>query len=398
MGSITLSGRGRRRLLRGHPWIYADDIADGLGEPGELLPVAGPDGKSLGWGLFSSHSKISVRLVSRQKEQPKREFWSQRVRLAIEARTSAGLMDPAGACRLIAGDADGVPGLVVDRYADVLVLQSGCQGSDRMLEFILELVDEAMPFQINSVLDRSDTAVRRHEDLESRVEWMRGAREGSIEVVEEGPCLPRMVYEVDVREGHKTGHYLDQRDNRALAASCAGGGAVLDAFSYDGLFGIRAALAGAESVLCLDQSESAGERVLRNAERNGVADRVRFEKVNAMHNLRDRVDAGESYRLVICDPPAFARNKRETDGAQRGYRELARRGLALTEMGGVFTLASCSYNIDRKTFTGCLADASLQVDREARIFNFTGASADHPVLATVPESDYLKCAFVRVGS
>ena len=207
-----------------------------------------------------------------------------------------------------------------------------------------------------------------------------------------------MVYEVDVLAGHKTGHYLDQRDNRVLAARCAEGGAVLDAFSYDGLFGIRAALAGAKSVLCLDQSESAGERVMRNAERNGVADRVSFEKVNAMHNLRDRVDAGENYRLVVCDPPAFARNKRETEGAQRGYRELARRGLALTELGGAFVIASCSYNIDRKSFTGCLADASLQVAREARIFNFTGAAADHPVLATIPETDYLKCAFIRVGS
>jgi len=191
---------------------------------------------------------------------------------------------------------------------------------------------------------------------------------------------------------------LDQRDNRVRAAREVAGGNVLDAFSYDGLFGIRAALAGAKSVLCLDQSESAGERVMENAERNGVQDRVRFEKVNAMHNLRDRVDADESYRLVVCDPPAFARNKREAEGAQRGYRELARRGLALTELGGAFVLASCSYNIDRKSFVGCLADASLMVEREARIFNFTGASADHPVLATIPETDYLKCAFVRVGS
>jgi len=398
MGSITLSGRGRRRVLRGHPWIYSDDLTEGEGEPGELLPVAGPDGAPLGWGLYSSHSKISARLVTRTKDQPKREFWAQRVRLAIEARASAGLLDPAGACRLIAGDADGIPGLVADRYADVLVLQSGCQGSDRMLEFIVELIDEAMPFPLNSVLNRSDTTVRRHEDLETRVEWLRGEREGSFEVVEQGPCVERMVYEVDVLHGHKTGHYLDQRDNRVLAARSAEGGAVLDAFSYDGLFGIRAALAGAKSVLCLDQSESAGERVLRNAERNGVADRVRFEKVNAMHNLRDRVDQGESYRLVVCDPPAFARNKRESEGAHRGYRELARRGLALTELGGAFVIASCSYNIDRKSFTGCLADASLQVDREARIFNFTGASADHPVLATIPETDYLKCAFIRVGS
>ncbi len=399
MGKVTISGRGRRRVLRGHPWIYADDVAEGAGEPGELLPVFAPDNTPLGWGLFSTHSRIAVRLVTDSATQPDRAFWASRVGQAIEARSAAGLLAEDGACRLIAGDADGVPGLVVDRYADVLVMQSGCQASDRMLPFVQELIEEIAPFPIRAVFDRSDSSVRRHEALEPRTEWRKGERGDAIEIVEEGEGVPRLVYEVDVTAGHKTGHYLDQRDNRAYAATYAarGEGAVLDVFSYDGLFGIRAALRGAKSVLCLDQSEAAGERCLRNAERNGVADRVRFEKVKALDDLRRRVEAEEQYDLVIIDPPAFARNKREADGAVRGYREVNRRALELARVGGVVVTASCSYNIDRQTFTQCLADASSIAHREARIFRFSGAAADHPVLATLPESDYLKCAFVRAG-
>ena len=361
MGRIKLTGRGRRRLLRGHPWIYADDIADGEGEPGELLSVSAPDGAPLGWGLFSAHSRISVRLVTRAPAQPDRAFWAGRMRAAVEARGALGLLDPRGACRLVFGDADGFPGLVADHYAGTLVLQSGCQGSDRMLDFLLELLLEALPFPLEHVLERSDTAVRKHEALEPRVHWHRGGTSGPIEVVESPPSAPRLVYEVDVEHGHKTGHYLDQRVNRVSAAETVAGGArVLDAFSYDGLFGIRAALAGAESVVCVDQSEEAGERVLRNAERNGVADRVRFERANAMVDLKRRAEAGERHDLVITDPPAFARAKRETEGALRGYRELARRGLALTNPGGVLVAASCSHNVDRKAFTRCLAEGSVR--------------------------------------
>jgi 23S rRNA (cytosine1962-C5)-methyltransferase len=246
------------------------------------------------------------------------------------------------------------------------------------------------------VLDRSDSATRAHEELEKRVEWLRGERGEPVEVVEaERPGVPALCFEVSLREGHKTGHYLDQRDNRAAAARHAVDARVLDAFSYDGLFGIRAALAGAREVLCLDQSEEALARALRNAERNGVAGRLRTARVNAMHDLRERATAGERYGLVVLDPPAFARSRREVEGALRGYRELNRRGLALLEPGGVLVTASCSHNVGRGEFLDALAFASLDEGREARIFHYGGASGDHPVLATLPESEYLKCAFVR---
>ena len=397
MGRVTLTGRGRRGIRDGHPWVYADAIATGEGQPGELLPVFDPNEQPMGWGLLSVGSKIAIRMVTRSAEQPNRAFWSERVRAAVQARAAHGLLEPDGACRLLHGDADGLPGMVIDRYADVLVVQSGTQGSDRMRDFLLELVEEELPFSVGAIYDRSNATVRRFESLEPRTEWVRGEPRESIEVVEpERDGSPRMVYEVSVVEGHKTGAYLDQSDNRRRAARFAEGKDVLDAFSYDGLFGVRAALAGARSVLCLDQSEEAGERLLRNAERNGVADRVRFEKTNAMHDLRRRSEAEESYGLVVVDPPAFARNKREIEGAARGYRELNRRGVSLVEPGGVLVSCSCSFNVRREAFLSLIGEAAFLEGRDPRLFSATGASPDHPVLLTLPETDYLKCAFLRV--
>ncbi len=404
MGRITTNGRGRRWLDKGHRWLYADDISDGKGERGELLSVTGPNKEELGWGLFSSHSKIAVRMVTRTGDQPNRTTWSGLITRAVDARKRLGLLQEKGACRLIGGDADGIPGMIVDRYADVLVMQSGCQGSDRMRDFILELVIEALVAtglpEPRAVLDRSDTTVRRLEDLEPRVEWLRGEAAESIEVEEALTATSaRLVYEVDVLKGHKTGHYLDQSANRRRMAEFVGTynkPSVLDAFSYDGLFGIRAALAGAGDVLLLDQSAESGERALRNAERNGVSDRVRFEKVNAMHDMRDRAEKNESYQVLVVDPPAFARNKREAEGAARGYRELNRRAMSMVADGGVLVTASCSYAVKREDFLTYVSDAANLAKRDAWLLEMAGAAADHPARLGLPETNYLKCAFVRL--
>lgn len=396
MGRAVLTGRGRKRHLGGHPWIYADDVAALEAEPGELVAVHAPDQSVLGWALASTTSRIALRFVTRTSAQPGPELWRERARAAVAHRRALGLLGARDACRLVGGDADGFPGFVVDRYGDALVLQSGCQGSDRFRDTWLAAVEEALEVPIARVLDRSDSSTRAHEELEKRVEWLRGETQEPLEVEEpaaEG--LPALRYEVSLTEGHKTGHYLDQRTNRAEAARFARGARVLDAFSYDGLFGIRAALAGARTVLCLDQSEEALARARRNAERNGVAERLATEKVNAMHDLRARAETEARFELVVVDPPAFARSRREVEGALRGYRELNRRALALLAPEGVLVTASCSHNVGRGEFLDTLAGAALEAGRNARIFRFAGASADHPVLATLPESEYLKCAFVR---
>ena len=391
MGKIVVTGKGRRWLLGGHPWVYADDVADGVGDAGELVPVEAPDGHVLGWGLHSTHSRIRVRLVTRSPEQPNREFWRTRIESAVAARARRGELDADGACRLIGGDAEGLPGLIADRYGDVLVLQSGCQGSDRMRDFLLELILEVLDVPVNAVLDRSDTGVRKLEKLDKRVEWLRGTTRERV-TVREGD----LQYHVDLVAGHKTGHYLDQRDNRKRAAEAAEGRRVLDAFAYDGLFGIRAALAGAESVVCLEQSAASLERLAANAELNGVADRVEGVKVDAMTDLRRRVREGESYGLVVVDPPAFARNRRELEGASRGYHELNLRALGLLEAGGTLVSSSCSYALKREAFVEMLAGASLDAGRALYLEHLAGASPDHPQLLGLPESGYLKCAFCRV--
>jgi 23S rRNA (cytosine1962-C5)-methyltransferase len=392
MGNVTLTGKGRRWVLNGHPWIYRDDIANGEAEPGELLPVEDPNGNPIGWGLFSSSSKIAVRLVSSEGPQPKREFWLERVQRAVRARERMGYLNPEGACRLIAGDSDRLPGFLCDLYGTTAVVQSSIQATDRMRDFLVELVKECLPYELETIVDRSDSSVRRFEDLDPRVETLQGEVGGPVIVREDD-----LEYEVDVLGGHKTGHYLDQRENRKRAAArVPSGGRVLDAFSYDGLFGIRAALAGADEVICLDQSAPAGERLLRNAERNGVADKVRFEKANCMQELRNRLEAGESYDLVVVDPPAFARNRREIQGAERGYVELNRRAAGMVREGGFLVSASCSYNVRQADFLKFLGSGSRLAGRDAWLEEMCGAAPDHPALLNLPESNYLKCAFLRL--
>ena len=391
MGKVVLSGKGRRWVEGGHPWVYGDDVAAGEGEAGELVPVHAPDMRPLGWGVFSTHSKICVRMVTRSADQPNREFWLKVVERAVRARKRAGYLDPEGACRLLAGDADGVPGFVLDRYADVFVVQSGCQASDRMRDFLLDLVREVIDIPMTAVLDRSDTGVRKLENLEKHTEWIDGTPREKV-LVKEGD----LQYEVDVMGGHKTGHYLDQRENRLLAASHAEGVRALDAFAYDELFGIRAALAGAESVVCLEQSAASIERLLRNAKLNGVEDRVTVEKVDAMSDLRRRAIAEERFGLVMVDPPAFARNKREAKGAARGYLELNRRAASLTEPEGHLVSSSCSYAVRRDEFQDHLSTAIREAGRTAWLEHYTGASPDHPQRLNLPETAYLKCAFLRL--
>ena len=391
MGNVTLSGKGRRWVLGGHPWIYRDDITGGEAAPGELLHVEDANGNSIGWGLFSSSSKIAVRLVSSTPDQPNREFWLERFQRAVRNRQRMGYLNPEGACRLISADADGFPGLIVDLYGTTAVVQSSIQATDRMRDFLVDLLQEALPFELETILDRSDASVRRHEDLDSRVETIKGELGESVIVREDD-----LEFEVDVLAGHKTGHYLDQRENRKHAAKLVNGGTMLDAFCYDGLFGIRAALAGAKEVVCLDQSTPAGERLKRNAERNGVADRVTFHKANCMQELRNRLENDEQYDVVVVDPPAFARNRREIEGAERGYVELNRRAIGLVKEGGVLVSASCSYNVRSADFVRFLSSAGRLARRDVWLEELRGASPDHPALLAVPESNYLKCAFLRV--
>jgi 23S rRNA (cytosine1962-C5)-methyltransferase len=274
----------------------------------------------------------------------------------------------------------------------VLVLQSGTLAADLLVPLVAELVAAGLPFPLVAAVERSQAAVRRFEGLEPREGVLSGALPGEL-WVRDGA----LWHLVDVRAGHKTGHYLDMRDNRRRAAARAADRRVLDAFCYDGLFGIHAALAGAREVVCIDQSREAGERLARNAERNDVADRVRFERADCMHALRDRERAGERFGLVVVDPPPFARNRRELAGAQRGYVELNRRAFGVCADGALLVSASCSSNVRPELFVEFLRTAAARAGREAVVEELAGAAPDHPELLALPESRYLACAFLRVG-
>lgn len=391
-GIVHATGKGRRWLAGGHPWLYRDDVASADAEPGALVAVHDPSGATIGHGLFSARSRIAVRFVSRGPERPDGEFWTRRVRRAVAHRARHGFLDPRGACRLLAGDADGIPGLVVDRYADVLVVQSGTLAADRLRDGIVERILAELPFAASSVYERSDAGARKLEGLEERTGPLRGELPAELVVHDDG-----LAYEVDVAHGHKTGHYLDQRENRAAAAARSAGSSLLDAFCYDGLFAIRAALSGATRVVGIDQSEKALERARRNAERNGVMGRVRFERADCMQDLRRRAHEGERYGVVVVDPPAFARNRAEVAGAERGYVELNRRGFELVEDGGTLVSASCSFNVRTADFTAWIARAAYLAGVDAWLDELRGAPLDHPVLLTLPESSYLKCVYARVS-
>jgi 23S rRNA (cytosine1962-C5)-methyltransferase len=390
LGRVTLTGRGRRRFQRGHPWVFADDLSGEQAQDGGLVAIEDPSGAHLGWGTYSGVSKLRVRAFSRAAEPPDRTFFAHRVARAIELRERAGLLAPHGACRLLAGDSERVPGLVVDRYAQVLVLQSGTRAADRLAPLVLELLLEQLPWRASAALVRSDAGVRRLEGLESVVAPCFGQLPDEIVVEEDG-----LFYEVDVRAGHKTGHYLDQRENRRRAAELARGRDVLDAFCYDGLLGLRAAREGARSVLCLDQSTAALERLQRNVARNGLGSLVRAERVDAMSDLRARAQAGQRFGLVALDPPAFARNRRELEGALRGYKELNLRALALLEPGGHLMSSSCSHALGTPAFLDLLAASAADAGRACYLEGLFGAACDHPVLLELPESAYLKCALLR---
>jgi 23S rRNA (cytosine1962-C5)-methyltransferase len=392
-GRVRLTGRGRKRWLRGHPWIYKDDLSEVEAARGALVAVEDPHGKVVAYGAYSSESKLALRLCARASEVPAdgdwRAHWRGVLARALAARAAAGLDDPRGSARVLFGDSEGWPGLVIDRYAHVLVLQCGSQFADATRELALETCAELLP-GASVVVDRSDASVRRLEGLEPRVEVVRGALPAELVVDEQG-----LAFEVDVLGGHKTGHYLDQRANRVRFARRCRGARVLDAFCYDGLFGLRAALAGASEVVCVDQSAEALARLARNAERNGVAGRVRAVRADVMKDLRERHVSGERFGAIALDPPPFARSRAEAAGAERGYREVNSRALRLLAPGGTLASASCSHAVDAAHFVEILAQAARDAGRPAWLEQLCGADVDHPVLLGLPESGYLKCAFVR---
>ena len=383
MTHVTISRRGADRVRSGHPWVYRSDVVSAEAEPGDLVQVSSEQRRPVGWALWSSDSQISLRFVSTDREFDEATFWRGRLAAAVEYRRSLAI--DASAARLVYGESDRLPGLVVDRYADVLVVQTLTQGTDRRLaELTRLLVDLVAP---RGILARNDPKVRRLEGLDESVAVVFGDVPELVEVAEGA-----IRYDVDVRHGQKTGLFLDQRENH-LAAATYGRRRALDAFSYHGGFALQLARV-CDTVLALDSSAPAVAAIAANAKRNGLPN-VEAREANVFDELRELEIAERRFDTIVLDPPAFAKNKAAVPRAVAGYKEINLRALKLLEPGGCLITCSCSYNVDEARFEDIVLDAARDARATVALVEKRMQARDHPVLLGVPETHYLKCLILR---
>lgn len=383
MSEVTVNRRGEERVRLGHLWIYRSDVLRAEAEPGETVRVVGSRGRVLGHALYSSRSEIALRLLTRGEGAADLDTWRTRIQQAVAYRQALEI--DATAYRLIHGEADLMPSLIVDRYDDYLVLQTLSQGTDRLLPEITRLLVETV--NPAGVLARNDPRVRVLEGLEQRVEVVHGAVPESISVRE-----GRVTYQVDPYKGQKTGLFLDQRENRAAAARYARG-RLLDAFSYHGGFALTLA-PSCDEVLAIDISEEAVARIRENAQRNGQT-RIEARAMNVFDELRELERRGERFDAIVLDPPAFAKSKNALPKALSGYNEINLRALKILRPGGFLITCTCSYHVSEAAFAEVIASAAIDAHADVTVVEKRMQARDHPVLMTVPETYYLKCFILR---
>ena len=380
--------RGReQRVLGGHPWVFRSDIeredgaADGL--PVRVLTSAG---RFLAMAVYNPRSQISLRILSRRDEPIDGAFIRGRVRRALDYRRRFADLN---SCRLIFAESDGLPAVIADKFGDVIVLQILCLGMERFKGDIVDaLAQELSP---RGIYERNDVPVRELEGLSQQTGLLWGEVPDRVEMQENG-----VRFLVDVKEGQKTGFFLDQKENRAAIAPFVSGMRVLDCFTHTGSFALHAARYGAAEVTGVDISEHACACALENARLNGVEDRVRFECANAFDFLRAHQTAKEQYDVVILDPPAFTKTRSAVEGALRGYKEINLRGMKLTRDGGFFVTCSCSQHVTPDLFRGMLMDAQKDARVQLRQIEWRTQGRDHPILLASPETQYLKCGIFQV--
>ena len=387
---IRLNPGQERRLKSGHPWAYSNEIR----MPPEFrqMPAGGPvrlegdDGWRFGTFAFNPHSLIGARLLDRNPAAEIDAAWVRRrlaAAVALRARITEGPFH-----RLVHAEADGLPGLVVDRYGEVAVLQANSAWADRMTPDILAALLAELP--LRAVVARNDLPVRAHEGLPADVALLHGS--DATALVEEGGVR----FGVDPLSGQKTGWFFDQRRNRDMVAGLAAGARVLDVFCHVGAFGLRCAAAGAAEVTLVDSSAPALERALAAAAENGFAGRVGVRRGDAFDVMTEAAQAGEHFDIVVCDPPAFAKSKKDQAAGLRAYGRMARLAAPLVAPGGFLFVASCSHHAPLEAFAGVIAEALHRARRGGRILATTGAGPDHPVHPHLPESAYLKAQLLQL--
>lgn len=390
----TLKKGEGRALKAGGAWIYDNEIESVMGhfEDGDLVLVRDFDGYGLGKGFINRHSKIRIRMMTRNPEQEiDREFLHNRVKTAWEYRKKT--VDTSS-CRVIFGEADWIPGMVVDKFSDVLVVQALALGIDRMKETIIEELKGVLAgdgVEIRGVYERSDAREREKEGMERVKGFIGEPFDTNVEIVENG-----VRYLVDVKDGQKTGFFLDQKYNRLAIQKLCKDARVLDCFTHTGSFALNAGLAGAKEVIGVDASELGVHQAELNAKLNALENTVRFECADVFDLLPDLEKKGEKFDVVILDPPAFTKSRNSIKNATKGYREINMRGLKLVKDGGFLATCSCSHFMSYELFTQTIAQAAKSVHKRIRQVEYRTQAPDHPILWAADESYYLKFFIFQV--
>jgi 23S rRNA (cytosine1962-C5)-methyltransferase len=381
--TITVSSRGEARIQNGHFWVYRSDVGDGRAEPGAVVRVAAPNGRFLARAFYSDRSQITLRILTRHDVPVDRRFWRSRLEQAMSFRKTLDI--DASAYRLVHGEGDLIPSLVIDRYGDYVALQALSQGTDRLLpEMTALLLELANP---KGIIARNDPRVRLLEGLEQNVTVLHGDIPATV-AVREG----KVDYDVDLRHGQKTGAFLDQRENRHAATQYVTG-RTLDCFSYAAGFALQLAPHVAE-LTALDISEDATGLLARNAVRNGLSN-VQVRTTNVFDELRTLERMGERFDSIVLDPPAFAKTKAAIPKALSGYKEINLRALKLLNPGGFLITCSCSYHVNEGMFAEMILDAAVDAKVDVSVVEKRMQGRDHPVVLGMPETYYLKCFMLR---
>ena len=391
---VTLKKGEGRTLKAGGAWVYDNEIDSIVGtfEDGDIVTIHDFDGYFMGYGFINRKSKITIRIMSRYKEHPiTEEFLKERVRAAWEYRKQ--VIDTSS-CRIIFGEADWLPGLVVDKFADVLVVESLALGIDKLKPYILECLVEILKedgITIRGIYERSDAKVREQEGLPRYKGFIGEPFDTKVEIVENG-----VKYIVDVQDGQKTGFFLDQKNNRAAIHKICKDKKVLDCFTHTGSFALNAGIAGASSVLGVDASELGVNQARENARLNHLEDKVSFQCADVFDLLPSLEEKGEKYDVVILDPPAFTKSRQAIKNAVKGYREINLRGLKLVKDGGFLATCSCSHFMDPELFAKTIREAARGAHKRIRQVEFHTQAPDHPILWAAEESYYLKFYIFQV--
>ena len=399
---VVITAKGTRWVEQGHPWIYEGEVIrqEGDCENGGLVDAVSEKGKYLGTGFLSEKSKIRVRLLSRNaNDRFDAAFWQRRLQYAWDYRKTV-MGDQTSCCRIIFGEADGFPGLTVDRFSDLLVTQTLSIGMERAKDMIFPALVKLLREDgevIRGVFERNVVAIRELEGMAQNKGWYVLPGETPPESPMTEICENGVYYSVDVENGQKTGFFLDQKYNRLAVAKLAKGKRVLDCFTHTGSFALNAAKGGAEHVTAVDVSASAIGMARQNALRNGLEDRMDFVTADVFDLLPElAAKGGKPYDFIILDPPAFTKSRKTVDSAQRGYKEINLRALKLLPRGGYFATASCSHFMPSELFVKMLKAAALDAGVELRQIEARQQAPDHPILWNVPETDYLKFYIFQV--